>query len=124
MANMMSFMNYTDLANNCQHQRAPFSGAINNNAIGNPCEGEQKRIYQIESEVTRVASTLLKLMDEGLTLGSPGRDARFRAFGEFLRGLSLGYLALFYGSAGVVSVQTGAEEPGDLAGYQQVMDSA
>ena len=46
-------------------------------------------------------STLLGRMDEGLTLGTPGRDARYRAFGEFLRGVSLGYAALFYDSAAV-----------------------
>jgi hypothetical protein len=124
MANIMSFQNYASLANNCQNQRYPFSGANNNNAIGNPCEGEQKRVYQVESEVTRVASTLLKQMDEGLTLGSVGRDARYRAFAEFLRGVSLGYLALVYDSASVVSVETGAEDIGELVHYTVVMDSA
>jgi hypothetical protein len=124
MANVMSFQNFSDLANNCQNQRLPFSGAINNNAIGNTCESEQKRVYQVEAEVNRVASTLLKQMDEGLTLGTVGRDARYRAFGEFLRGVSLGYLALFYDSAAVVSSGTGNEEAGPLVGYKEVMDSA
>jgi hypothetical protein len=124
MANVMSFQNFSDLANNCQNQRLPFSGAINNNAIGNNCESEQKKVYQVESEVNRVASTLLKQMDEGLTLGTPGRDARYRAFGEFLRGLSLGYLALFYDSAAVVAAGTDNQDPGTLVGYQAVMDSA
>jgi hypothetical protein len=124
MANVMSFQNFSDLANNCQNQRLPFSGAINNNAIGNTCESEQKRVYQVEAEVNRVASTLLKQMDEGLTLGTPGRDARYRAFGEFLRGMSLGYMALFYDSAAVVSSGTDNEDAGPLVGYQEVMDSA
>jgi len=124
MANVMSFQNFSDLANNCQNQRLPFSGAINNNAIGNNCESEQKKVYQVESEVNRVASTLLKQMDEGLTLGTPGRDARYRAFGEFLRGVSLGYLALFYDSAAVVAAGTDNQDAGPLVGYKQVMDSA
>ena len=124
MANVMSFQNYSDLANNCQNQRLPFSGAINNNAIGNNCESEQKKVYQVESEVNRVASTLLKQMDEGLTLGTVGRDARYRAFGEFLRGVSLGYLALFYDSAAVVAAETDNQDPGPLVGYKEVMDSA
>src|SRR5574338_1409188 len=42
MANVMSFQNYSSLANNCQNQRLPFSGAINDNAIGNSCQGEQQ----------------------------------------------------------------------------------
>jgi hypothetical protein len=124
MANVMSFQNFSDLANDCQNQRLPFSGATNNNSVGNNCEAQQKRVYQVESEVNRVASTLLKQMDEGLTLGTPGRDARYRAFGEFLRGLSLGYLALFYDSAAVVASGTGNEDPGELVSYKTVMDSA
>jgi hypothetical protein len=124
MANIMSFQNYSDLANNCQNARFPFSGAINNNQIGNVCAGEQARVYQVEQEVTRVASTLLRQMDDGLTLGTPGLDARFRAFGEFLRGASLGYVALFYDSAAVITTKTDPQEPGELVSYTVVMDSA
>lgn len=124
MANIMSFQNYSDLANNCQNARFPFSGAINLNTIGNVCSGEQSRVYQVEQEVTRVASTLLHRMDEGLTLGTPGRDARYRAMGEFLRGVSLGYVALFYDSAAVISAQTDAQDPGELSYYTVVLDSA
>jgi len=124
MANIMSFQNYSDLANNCQNARFPFSGAINLNTIGNVCAGEQARLYQYMQEVTRVASTLLGRMDGGLTLGSPGRDARYRAFGEFLRGVSLGYAALFYDSAAVVSPATPAEDAGKLVSYTVAMDSA
>jgi hypothetical protein len=71
-----------------------------------------------------VASTLLKQMDDGLTLGTPGRDARFRAFGEFLRGVSLGYVALFYDSAAVITTKTDAQDPGELSYYTVVIDSA
>lgn len=124
IANIMSFQNYSDLANNCQNQRFPMSGAINNNQIGNTCGGEQFRVYQVSSEVNRVASTLLTQMEAGLTLGSPGRDARFKAMGEFLRGVSLGYLSLFYDSAAVVSVGMNAEDPGTLSAHTAVFDSA
>jgi hypothetical protein len=124
MANIMSFQNYSDLANNCQNARFPFSGAINLNTIGNVCSGEQSRVYQVEQEVTRVASTLLNQMDEGLTLGTPGSDARYRAFGEFLRGVSLGYVALFYDSAAVITAKTASEDPTELVYYTVVMDSA
>jgi len=124
MANIMSFMNFSDLANNCQNARFPFSGAINNNTVANVCEGEQRRVFQIESEVARVASTLLQKMDSGMTLGSPGRDARYRAFGEFLRGVSLGYMALFYDSAAVISPSMDELDIGTLSDYKVVMDSA
>ena len=124
MANMMSFQNYSSLANNCQNQRTPFSGAINDNSVGNTCGGEQQRVYFVESEVNRVASTLLKSMDDGLTLGTPARDNRYKAFGEFLRGLSLGYLALIYDSAAVVSTGMEPQDAGKLSDYKVVMDSA
>jgi len=124
MANVMSFQNYSSLANNCQNQRTPFSGAINDNSVGNSCGGEQQRIYFIEGEVNRVASTLLRTMEDGLTLGTPARDSRYKAFGEFLRGVSLGYLALFYDSAAVVTIATDPQDPGELSSYTVVMDSA
>jgi hypothetical protein len=124
MANIMSFQNYADLANNCQNARFPFSGAYNLNTIGNVCAGEQSRVYQFMQEVTRVSSTLLARKDAGLTLGTPGRDARFVAFGEFLRGVSLGYAALFYDSAAVVSPSTDPQDAGELSYYTVVMDSA
>jgi hypothetical protein len=124
MANIMSFQNYSSLANNCQNQRTPFSGAINDNSVGNTCGGEQQRVYFVESEVNRVASTLLGVMEDGLTLGTPARDNRYKAFGEFLRGISLGYLALVYDSAAVVTDAMEPEDPGELSGYETVMDSA
>ena len=139
MANVMSLMNYSSLANNCQNNHWPFSGAANGNAPGNVCRGEQARLYQYMNEVTRVASSVIQQMDEGMTLGNtaPATDARnlrARAFGEFLRGLSLGYLAMVHDSSSIISpnmaktepdcVDTGGVCAGALRGYQQVMDSA
>ena len=125
MAAVQSFENYSSLSNNCMGQRVGIPRAANDNTIGNVCEAENKRVYFVESEVARVASTILTRMDaEGFTLGSPAQDARARAFAEFLRGLSLGYLALFYDSAAVVSVGMTTEDPGELTGYKAVMDSA
>src|ERR1043166_4682571 len=59
MANVMSLMNYSSLANNCQNSHFPFSGASNVNSPGNVCQGEQVRLYQILGEVERVASNFL-----------------------------------------------------------------
>src|SRR5213082_2971495 len=41
MANVMSLMNYSSLANNCQNSHLPFVGAVNVNSPGNTCSGEQ-----------------------------------------------------------------------------------
>jgi hypothetical protein len=142
MANVMALMNYSSLANNCQNSHYPFVGSTNFNSPGNTCQGEQFRLYSIESEVDRVASNILSQMaDSGLTIGNttPATDAqniRAKGFAEFLRGLSLGYIALMHDSAGIISPNMSKEaadclpDPltkvcvGALRGYKEVMDSA
>jgi hypothetical protein len=124
MANVMSLMNYSSLANNCQNARAPFGGATNSNAPGNVCLGEQLRLYQFMAEVNRVASSFLKSMDGGLTLGTSARDNRAKSFAEFLRGISLGYSALMHDSASVVTNVQDINDAGTLVGATTVADSA
>ncbi len=124
MANVMSLMNYSSLANNCQNQRTPFSGATNVNSPGNSCQNEQYRLYSFMSEVERVASSFLGQVEGGLTLGTPARDARGKAFAEFLRGISIGYMAMVYDSGSVVTAKTDASDPGKLVGYKTLTDSA
>jgi hypothetical protein len=122
--NVWSFLNFSSLANNCQNTSYPFGNSNVTNTPGNPCGGEHSRLYFILGEVDRVASSLLGQMDNGLTMGSVARDARARAFAEFLRGMSLGYLALMQDSAAIITAATPAQDPGALVGYVEVMDSA
>jgi hypothetical protein len=129
MANVMSMMNYSSLANSCQNARAPFSAASNANSPGNVCQSEQYYMYRILGEVERVAANLLTQMDAGLTLGNTApetdaRNLRARAFAEFLRGLSIGYLALMHDSAAVIAPGMASEDPGELIGHVELMDSA
>ncbi len=129
MANIMSFQNYSSLANNCQNARAPFAGVANTNTPGNVCAGEQNSTYSIHSEVARVASSFLRQMDDavaggGSFLGTPARDGRARSYAEFLRGVSFGYMAMFYDSAAVPSAQMAGDDPGVLLNYLEVADSA
>src|ERR1044072_6736317 len=131
MANIMSFEDFSTLANNCQNSRYPVpkTAPANNNAVGNTCGGEQNLIYFRASEVARGASDVLKALDGGLTFGSAGRGARGRAFAQCLRAVSLGYLAIVYDSAAItsptdaVSAQ-GTAIPAELSGYQDVMAAA
>ena len=122
MANVQSFENYSSLSNNCMGQRVGIPRAANDNSIGNGCAEEQKRVYAYNAEVGRVASSILKTLDQsGFTLGTSNQDNRAKAFGQFLRGVSLGYLALFYDSAAITDPTTGDVEAGDLKGYKDVM---
>src|SRR5262249_1923297 len=60
----------------------------------------------------------------GLTLGTANRDNRDAAFAEFLNGISIGSVALFYDSIGVVSVGMSTQDPGKLISYKVAGDSA
>jgi hypothetical protein len=125
MANIMSLQNYSSLNNECQNSRYPFSGASNGNAPGNPCGGDQANPYFILNEVVRVASQFLGNLASGsLSYSSDARAARDKSFAEFLRGVSLGYTALFYDSSSVVVAGQQPLDPGKLIGYRSVMDSA
>jgi len=120
---VQSFEDYSSLANNCLNIRAAIPRGPNDNSIGNVCEAEQKAVYNRNAEVVRVASSVLAQLESG-SLGDPARDNRAKAFAEFLRGVSLGYTAMFYDSAAVITTKTTAEDPGTLVDYKTVNDSA
>jgi hypothetical protein len=123
MANVMSFETYSTLSNNCIGQRVGIPRAGNDNSIGNLCAPEQRRVYDIENEVVRVASSVLGQL-ETTSLGTPARTLRGKAFAQFLRGLALGMLAETYDSTAIVDQKTDALEPGELAGYDKVNEAA
>jgi hypothetical protein len=124
MTSVMSLMNFSSLANNCLNGRLPFAGADNFNTAGNVCTAEQRAVYVVENEVMRVASSFIGQVDGGLDLTSAARKNRDLAYAEFLRGVSIGYIALFYDSTAVISSKTDAQDPGKLVGYREAMDSA
>ena len=77
------------------------------------------------NEVVRVASNFLGNVAGGtLNLGSTARENRDKSFAEFLRGVSLGYIAMFYDSSAVVTAAMSGTDPGKLIDYKSVMDSA
>jgi hypothetical protein len=114
MANVQSFENYSSLANDGQNARAPIPRPPNDNSIGNPVQSNQSRTFFVHSEVGRVATNIMKTLNApGYSLGgTAAKDLRAKAFGEFLRGISLGYLALLYDSAAVVHEGLAGEEGG------------
>ena len=121
MAMVQSFEDFSSLSNNCMGQRVTIPRPPNDNSIGNGCGAEQLKLYQLENEVNRVSSSVLATLTKpGFTLGSPAQDLRAKAFAQFLRGVSLGYLAMVYDSSAVVDETTGAQEIGELKGYVDV----
>ncbi len=129
MAAVMSFEDFSTLSNNCQGQRVGIPRVGNDNQVGNGCNGDQSTVYNRASESGRGAADILRRMDSGLTFGSEDIDLRDRAFAEFIRGISLGYLALVYDSSGITSAAdevtaAGTAVGGELSHYPAVMDSA
>ncbi|MEO7455577.1 MAG: hypothetical protein ABIY52_04900 [Gemmatimonadaceae bacterium] len=125
MAMVQSFEDFSSLSNNCMGQRVTIPRPANDNSIGNGCKDEQLRIYTIENEVARVSSSILATLEQpGFTLGTPAQDLRGKAFGQFLRGVSLGYLAMVYDSSAVVEVATSNEDAGELVGYKDVAQAS
>jgi hypothetical protein len=125
MSAVQSHEDFSSLSNNCLGQRVGIPRAGNDNQIGNGCASDQRRVYYIASEVTRIASNVLDKLDEdGFTLGTAAQDARARAFAHFVRGLALGYLAMTYDSAAIVTPGMSGEDAGELVGYQEVNAAA
>ncbi|HEX7937667.1 MAG TPA: hypothetical protein VF483_01675, partial [Gemmatimonadaceae bacterium] len=125
MANMMSFQTYSSLANNCLNARTQFTGYSNGNQPGNVCAGEQSSTYFTMGETNRVASSILKqLNDPTFTLGSTAQNARARAFAEFLNGVSIGYVAMLYDSGSVVTAAQQGDDAGGLIDYKSMLDSS
>jgi hypothetical protein len=128
MAAVQAFEDFSSLSNNCLGQRVGIPRAANDNQAGNGCNGEQSRVYNIEHEVMRITTSILnKFSDPTFNLGPPGttaRNQRAQAFAHFVRGLAMGYLALFYDSSAIVTPDLGPEDGGTLVVYNEVMDSA
>jgi hypothetical protein len=124
IANMYSLQTYSSLANECQGQHTPFLGSINDNTPGNGCSGQNARVYTYMAEVNRVAASFIGKLDADLNLGSPARNARARAWANWLNGLALGYMALWYDSAAIITSTTSPEDPGVLVGHKAIADSA
>ncbi len=129
MAGVMSFEDFSTLSNNCQGQRVGIPRASNDNSVGNGCNGEQSTVYNRHAETARGAADALRRMNNGLVFASPAFDARNRAWAEFIRGISLGYIALVYDSAATVSAadsvtSTGTAVGGALVKYPEIAESA
>lgn len=124
IANVQSFENYSSLANSAQNARSGIPRPANDNSVSNVAAGVQSLVYFRNSEVSRIASNVLTQFSKpGFTLGS-AQDARAKSFAEFLRGVSLGYLAMIYDSAAVSFPGQGTEDAGELMHYSVVAESA
>jgi len=84
---------------------------------------EAYRDFLVVHRAARLA-TLALVRLQTLSLGSPARDARARAFARFVQGVALGNLALAYDSAVIVTENNTADALISLSDYKTVMTAA
>jgi hypothetical protein len=98
------------------------------NDRGNSVATGNARDFSQFSKLGRSASTALQAMDRlnaaKNTLGSPAQDARARAFGWFVLGVSQGYLSFAYDSGAIVSPAIATDAIPGLSAYPAVNAAA
>jgi hypothetical protein len=108
----MSFESASQLGNFGMGTRGAIPRAPIDNSIGNNVASGNFRDFDFLSRNARLASTAVAALNDFIAknnnapvLGTAGRDARARAFGYFALGYALGYIAMFYDSAAIMTPQ-------------------
>ncbi len=123
----MSFESYSQLNNFFMGPRGALPRApILNNRTASSVFNEFSSLGRQSRVMANAMTSLDALLKDGGTLGSAAQDIRARAWGYFVVGCNLGFLALTYDSAGVVT--PGFSLKGDsvpeLSAYPDVMKAA
>lgn len=133
----MSFESASQLGNFGMGTRGSIPRAPIDNTIGNNVAAGNFRDFDFLSRNARLAATAVQALNGFIAngggtpaLGTVARDARARAFGYFALGYALGYIAMFYDSAAIMTPQdqidpaTGNFVVPDLSISTAVMDAA
>ncbi len=119
--------NVSGLANFAMGPRGNIPRAGIPNTRGSTGNAGNYRDWEVEHRAARMGVLAISALGK-LTLGSPGRDARARAFARFGQGVALGNLALAYDSASILTENDNPEADAavivPLSDYQAVMTKA
>jgi hypothetical protein len=105
----MSFESHSQLGNFGMGTRAAIPRSLIDNSIGNAVATGNFRDFDVLSRVSRSATNSIAAIDRfhnlpsPLSMGSPARDARAKAWAYFNLGYGMGQLALFYDSAAIIT---------------------
>lgn len=116
----MAFESHSQLGNFGMGTRAAIPRSLIDNSIGNAVATGNFRDFDHMSRVSRSATNAIAAIDRfkalspPLSIGSPARDARAKAWAYFNLGYGMGQLALFYDSAAIVTPTT-PTDPADPA---------
>ena len=124
---VMGMENVSTLANFAMGPRSAIPRNPISNARGSQGNLGNYRDWVVGHSAERMAALGVARL-KALTLGSPARDARARAFARFSQGVALGNLALAYDSASILTENDNPEADAGvivpLSGYRQVMTAA
>lgn len=119
----MSFESSSQLGNFGMGTRGAIPRSPIDNSIGNNVSNGNFRDFDFLSRNARGAANAIAALDQfsaaGLSIGSPARDARAKAFTYFTLGYALGNIALFYDSAAII---TAAVPPTTIPGLSKASD--
>jgi hypothetical protein len=118
----MSLESYSQLNNfNMGPRGAIPRSPILNNRTSSSVFTEFSSLSRQSRTLANALAALDRLKESGQTLGTAAQDLRARAWGFFVVGCNLGYLAMTYDSAGIVSHKMPSDSVPGLSGYKEVM---
>lgn len=123
----MSFESYSQLNNFFMGPRGALPRApILNNRTASSVFTEFSLLGRQSRVMANAVTSLDALLKDGGTLGSKAQDLRARAWGYFVVGCNLGWLAMTYDSAGVVGpgYSLSGDSVPELSAYPDVMKAA
>lgn len=126
----MSLESHSQLGNFGMGTRAAIPRSLIDNSIGNAVATGNFRDFDHMSRVSRSATNSIaalnrfKALPLPLSIGSPARDARAKAWAYFNLAYGMGQLALLYDSAAIITptTPTAPEDPASVPPYSQASD--
>lgn len=115
-----SNLNNFNLGTRSAIPRQPINNVVGGTSVFSEYSGLMKEAWLISSAM-RALDVLNKA---GLSTGSPGRDLRARSFGYFVVGVCLGWTAILYDSASVVTPSTSVDSVPPLVGSKTLGEAA
>ncbi|HEV7388438.1 MAG TPA: hypothetical protein VGN73_07505 [Gemmatimonadaceae bacterium] len=121
----MSFESSSQLGNFGMGTRGAIPRSPIDNSIGNNVSVGNFRDFDFLSRNARGAANAISALDQftaaGVSIGSPARDAKAKSFAYFTLGYALGYLAIFYDSAAILTPAVPISEIPPLSKASDVM---
>ena len=123
-SHVLALEGFSTVANYGMNLRAAIPRSQISNDRGNQSDTGNNREFSAFQRVSRTAANLTQALDRIMaanqTTGTIGSDYRDRAFALMINGLSLGYVALAYDSAAIVTHKVGSSVIPPLSGYKDV----